>query len=121
MLASSLCYSLPLVCSLQTKYDNIVSDGGKHQGMARLQHTIDDLEAQVKSISKHIEDADSAKKAAMKSELKLRDDVLQLEAQLEALRATYEGELGTLKPLVHEQVCAVLRCAVLTCAVLGCR
>lgn len=81
-----------------------MTDGGKHQGMARQQHTIDDLELKVKSISKHIEDADTAKKAALKSELKLRDDVLQLETQLDALRATYEEELESLKPLVHEQV-----------------
>jgi len=89
---------------LKAKYDSIMTDGGKHQGMARHQHTIDELELKVKNISKHIEDADNAKKTAMKSELKMKDDVLRLEAQLEALRATYEGELGTLKPMVYEQV-----------------
>jgi seryl-tRNA synthetase len=81
-----------------------MTEGGKHQGMARQQHTIDELELKVKNISKHIEDADNAKKMALKSELKLKDDVLRLEAQLEALKETYEGELGTLKPMVHEQV-----------------
>lgn len=81
-----------------------MTDGGKHQGMARQQHTIDELELKLKHVSKHIEDADNAKKAALKSELKMRDDVLQLQTQLDALKDTYEGELGTLKPMVHEQV-----------------
>jgi hypothetical protein len=81
-----------------------MNDGGKHQGMARQQHTIDELEIAVKEITKHIEDADNAKKTAEKGELKLRDDVLQLETQLEALKATYEGELVSLKPVVREQV-----------------
>jgi hypothetical protein len=88
----------------QVKYENIMSDGGKHQSMARQQHTIDELEVRVKSLGKRIEDAEQAKRAALSSELKMRDDVLQLQTQLDALRATYEGELGSLKPLVHEQV-----------------
>lgn len=81
-----------------------MTDGGKHQGMARQQHTIDELELKVKILTKQIEDADNTKKMALKSELKMRDDVLQLQTQLDALKETYEGELGSLKPLVHEQV-----------------
>lgn len=89
---------------LKNKYTKILTDGGKHQGMARQQHAIDELELRVKAQLKKIEDAENAKKMALKSEMKLKDDILQLEAQLATLRNTYEGELGSLKPMVYEQV-----------------
>ena len=81
-----------------------MTEGGKNQGMARQQYTIDELELKLKTMSKRIEDAENAKKMALKSEMKLKDDVLQLQAQLDTVKATYEGELGSLKPMVYEQV-----------------
>lgn len=46
--------------------------------MARQQHTIDELELQAKSLRKKAEDAEGGRVEAVKGELKLKDDVLQV-------------------------------------------
>ncbi len=88
----------------QTRYDILFNEDNRHQSAIRQQTTIDNLELQVRKLNKHIDDVEVDKRRFQQTEVMLRDQLLQTTIQLSSLRATFDSEINSLRPLLYEQI-----------------
>jgi chromosome segregation ATPase len=98
----------PSLSLFQTRYDSLFSEsGGRNQTVVRQQTIIDTLEVQVRSFHKQLEDIQMERKRFAQTESVLRGELLTVTTQYNSLRALYESEICTLRPLFQEQVALV--------------